>query len=378
MDHSRWIYLDHNATTPCDGRVVEMMLPYFSGLYANPGSPHLFGLELDEAVEVAKSRVAGLLSAKANEIVFTSGATESLNMAIKGFFAQPKRHIVTIATEHKAVLDVCRYMETRGFSVSYLGVAQDGLLDLALLKNSLTKDTALVAVALANNETGVLQPISDIAKIVHANASLLLCDATQAVGKIPVKVSSLGVDLMAFSGHKFYGPKGIGGLYISDEIQPKPQTLLHGGGQQRDRRSGTLNVPGIVGLAEACEIAQAEMTSDQARISLLRDRLESGLLKIASSFVNGNREKRLYNTTNICFPGLDSAQLILALQNIAVSNGAACSALLTEPSHVLKAMHLGHADALASVRFSLGRSTTVEEIETVIARVTALVSRFRL
>jgi len=365
------IYLDYNATTPVDQRVLESMLPYFTELYANAGSTHMAGLTIQESVENAQWQVASLINADETEIVFTSGATEAINLAIKGLANAPKKHIVTVATEHKAVIDTCQYMESIGFEVSYLPVDADGLLNLSLLQESITDNTLLVIVMFSNNEIGVLQDIAKIAEIAHAKNALLLCDATQAVGKIAVDVKKMGIDLLPISAHKFYGPKGVGALYTSAKAKLKLVPQLHGGGQQRKLRSGTLNVPGIIGLGKASEIALEELESDEKRIAQLRDKLELGLLQFEGSFVNGNIQNRIYNTTNICFPGVFSEKLILALQDISVSNGASCSAVTSEPSHVLKALGLSDEHALSSLRFSLGKFTTEAEIDAAIERVLA-------
>lgn len=371
------IYLDNNATTKCDPRVVEHILPYFTETYANPGSPHLAALAVKEAVENAIWHVASLIGAKESEIIFTSGATEAINLAIKGFRNSERKKIITCTTEHKAVLDTCRYMETQGFEVDYISVGTDGLIDTDLLEKSLSSDTLLVAVMMVNNETGTVQGIKKIADLVHSFGAYLLCDTTQAIGKIPVDVNELGIDFLAVSGHKFYGPKGIGALYISKRLKMVLQEQIHGGGQQRSLRSGTLNVPGIIGLGKACEIAEKEMTLDAERIGKLRDMLEYQLLKIDGSFINGSIDHRIYNTSNICFPGVFSEKLIISLGNISVSSGSACSSVTAEPSHVLKAMGLADADALCSIRFSLGRFTTPDDINTTISKVTDLVGKLR-
>lgn len=371
------IYLDNNATTPTDKRVLTDMLPFFTENYANAGSSHLFGLTAKEAVETAQEQVAELINCNTAEIVFTSGATESINLVIKGLIRDSRRHIVTVCTEHRAVLDTCAYMEKQGFEVTRLDVDKKGIIDISELKKTVTKETLLVCVMLANNETGVLQPIGEIASITHARGAMLMCDATQAVGKIPVDTKVLDIDFMPFSAHKFYGPKGSGGLFISAKARKSLSPEIHGGGQQHNLRSGTLNIPGIVGLGKASEIALSSMQQDNVRIAALRDRLETELLKITGSYVNGTRENRLPNTTNICFPDISSEKLIIALQHIAVSSGAACSAVTTQPSHVLMGMGLTDSDALASIRFSLGRFTTAEEIETAITRVSELVNKIR-
>ncbi|MFH7000845.1 cysteine desulfurase family protein [Flavobacterium bizetiae] len=372
------IYLDNNATTPLDERVLKVMLPYFTDSYANASSSHLAGLTINEAVENAAWQTADLIGATPEEIIFTSGATESINLAVKGLVNQSKKHIVTVRTEHRAVLDTCQYMESIGFEVTYLLVDSEGILDIDLLNESITDQTLMVIVMMVNNEIGVIQDIDAISEIVQAKNAYFICDATQAIGKIAVDVEKLGIDLLALSAHKFYGPKGIGALYLSAKAKIKLAPQLHGGGQQRKLRSGTLNVPAIIGLGKACEIAKAEMEKDHKRIKILRDRLEKSLLEIEGSFVNGSIENRLYNTSNICFPGVNSENLILALQHISVSNGSSCSAVTSEPSHVLKALGLSDENALSSIRFSLGKFTTEEEILLTIDRVSDLVRQLKL
>lgn len=372
------IYLDNNATTPLDERVLKAMLPYFTDSYANASSSHLAGLTINEAVENAAWQTADLIGATPEEIIFTSGATESINLAVKGLVNQNKKHIITVRTEHKAVLDTCQYMESIGFEVTYLPVDSEGILDLDLLNKSITDQTLMVIVMMVNNEIGVIQDIDAIAEIVHAKNAFFMCDATQAIGKIAVDVEKLGIDLLALSAHKFYGPKGIGALYLSAKAKIKLAPQLHGGGQQRKLRSGTLNVPAIIGLGKACEIAKTEMETDHKRIKILRDHLEKSLLEIEGSFVNGNIENRIYNTSNICFPGVNSESLILALQHISVSNGSSCSAVISEPSHVLKALGLSDENALSSIRFSLGKFTTEQEILLTIDRVSDLVRQLRM
>jgi cysteine desulfurase len=376
MPTQQLIYLDNNATTRVDERVLNAMLPYFTDLYANSTGTHLAGLTVKEAIENAAWQTADLINADAEEIIFTSGATEAINLAIKGLADQDRKHIVTIQTEHKAVLETCHFMESIGFEVTYLPIDSDGLLSLRLLEEIITDKTLVFIEMFSNNETGVIQNISTISKILKAKNVLFMCDATQAVGKIAVDVKKLGIDLLTLSAHKFYGPKGIGALYISAKAKIKLSTQILGGGQQRKLRSGTLNVPGIIGLGKASEIAVNELEKDQNRISLLRDKLEKGLLQFEGSFVNGNTENRIYNTSNICFPGVNSEQLILALGNISVSNGASCSAVTSKPSHVLKAMGLSDEEALSSIRFSLGRFTTSEEIDIAIESVLSLARQF--
>jgi len=378
MSKPEIIYLDNNATTRVDERVLNAMLPYFTDLYANSTGTHLAGLTVKEAVENAAWQTADLINADADEIIFTSGATEAINLAIKGLVDQERKHIVTIQTEHKAVLETCRFMESIGFEVTYLSTDADGLLNLQLLEEIITDKTLIFIGMFSNNETGVIQNISAISKILKSENVLFMCDATQAVGKILIDVKTLGIDLLTLSAHKFYGPKGVGALYVSAKAKIKLSPQILGGGQQRKLRSGTLNVPGIIGLGKASEIALNELEKDQNRISLLRDQLEKGLLQFEGSFVNGNTENRMYNTSNICFPGVNSEQLILALGNISVSNGASCSAVTTEPSHVLKAMGLSDELALSSIRFSLGRFTTAEEIDVAVERVLELAEKLRV
>ncbi|WP_343614638.1 cysteine desulfurase family protein [Flavobacterium sp.] len=375
MPQQEIIYLDNNATTRVDERVLNAMLPYFTDLYANSTGTHLAGLTVKEAVENATWQTADLINAEADEIIFTSGATEAINLAIKGLADQNRKHIVTVQTEHKAVLETCRFMESIGYDITYLSNDSDGLLNLQLLEEIITDKTLVFIGMFSNNETGVIQNVSAISKILKDKNVLFMCDATQAIGKIPVDVKKLGIDLLTLSAHKFYGPKGVGALYVSAKAKIKLSPQIVGGGQQRKLRSGTLNVPGIIGLGKASEIALNELEKDQDRIHLLRDKLEKGLLQFEGSFVNGNIENRIYNTTNICFPSVNSEQLILGLGNISVSNGASCSAVTSEPSHVLKAMGLSDEDALSSIRFSLGRFTTSEEIDVAIERVLELARR---
>lgn len=371
------IYIDNNATTKTDPRVVETILPYFTEFYANANSAHIEGLSVNDAVENAAWQVADLIGAQENEIIFTSGATEALNLAIKGIENRSGKKIITFTTEHKAVLDTCRYMETQGVEVEYFPISSDGTINIEDFKNSVTDETSLVIVMMSNNEIGILHDIKKIAEIAHSKGALVLCDTTQAVGKIPIDVKDLGIDMLTISAHKFYGPKGIGALYISNKSKIKIAEQIHGGGQQRNLRSGTLNVPGIIGIGKACEIAKAEMKDDETRIGQLRDYLEAELLKIEGSFVNGSVDKRIYNTSNICFPGVWSEQLIISLGNISVSSGSACSAVTSKPSHVLKAIGLSDENSLSSIRFSLGRFTTKEEIDLTIKKVTELVHYLR-
>jgi Cysteine sulfinate desulfinase/cysteine desulfurase and related enzymes len=373
-----FIYLDYNSTTPLDNRVMEAMLPYFSNLYANPNSSHLFGLSVHDAVEEALEDLSGAIGGNPHNILFTSGATEAVNLAIKGLLPSDRKHIVTVSTEHKAVLDTCSFLESVGYRVTYLPVDREGIIDLHLLADAITEDTLLVSMMMANNETGVIHPIREISRIAHQKGAWMLCDATQAVGKLPINAKDMNVDFLAFSAHKFYGPKGVGGLCISDRAKKALTPQIHGGGQQGKLRSGTLNVPGIIGMAKALTIASADMPKDTDQIARLRDKLEKGLLAIEGTFRNGHPQHRLYNTTNICFKGVSAEQLIMELGTVSVSSGSACSATINRPSHVLTAMGLSDADGLSALRFSLGRFTTEEEIAKTIDAVKQGVNRLRV
>jgi cysteine desulfurase len=366
------IYLDYNATTPVDKRVLDAMLPYFSEHFGNAASrSHLYGWEAEDAVAKARKQVAKILNCNVKEIAFTSGATESNNLAIKGLFEKygtSKKHIITLETEHKAVLDVCKFIEKQGGVVTYLKPNPDGLIALDQLGAALRPDTLLVSVMLANNEIGVIQPIKQIAEIVHSNGSLLHTDATQAVGKIPIDVQADGIDLLSLSAHKLYGPKGIGALFVRKEVEITAQ--MDGGGHERSRRSGTLNVPGIVGLGKACELAQKEMKAESERLNQLRNQLENSILNtIPNTFINGHLTQRMANLTNICFAGLDGESLLTRLKDIAVSSGSACTSASVLPSHVIKALGRSNDDAYSSIRFSLGRFTTQQDIEFAIVHI---------
>lgn len=363
------VYLDYNATTPCDERVLEAMLPYFSRKFGNAAShSHAFGWEAKEAVETAREQVAALIGAEPGEIVFTSGATESDNLALKGVFeayAGKGDHLITCSTEHKAVLDTCSRLEKEGARVTRLGVNSAGLIDPAELEAAITSATVLVSIMYANNETGVIQPIREISRITRKHGILFMSDATQAVGKIPVDVNHDGIDLLALSAHKIYGPKGVGALYLRRK-GPRVGLIaqMDGGGHEKARRSGTLNVPGIVGLGKAAQICRQEMEKEGPGLEIWRNRLEKGLMASGDVQVNGSAAPRLPHVTNIGFGGVEGNALLAAIAgNIAVSSGSACTSALPEPSHVLRAMGLADAQARASVRFSLGRFTTEEEIE---------------
>ena len=366
-------YLDYNSTTPIEPRVPDAMLPFLKDNFANSSSTYNFGQSINEKVKQAREQIADFINAETYEIIFTCGATEAINIAIKGIaesYSNKGKHIITVSTEHKAVLDTCKDLERKGFEVTFLTVQPNGLIDLAELKKAIRPDTVLVSVMYVNNETGVIQPIKEIAKLAHEKGALFMTDATQVVSKIEIDVNNLGIDLLCFSGHKMYAPKGIGALYVRYKTKLSPQ--IHGGGHEQGLRSGTLNVPGIIALAKACEIASEEMDLNKRNISELKDKLETEFLKLPNTSLNGDSENRIYNTINICFKGQDANVLIGRMKNIAVSNGSACSSALVEPSHVLKAMGLSDYEAFASLRFSLGKYNSIEDIETVISKIIEL------
>lgn len=377
------IYLDNNATTPVDPRVLEAMLPYFKEHFGNAASRnHPFGWEAEEAVDYAREQVAKLVGADPKEIIFTSGATESDNLAIKGIFemyASKGNHIITCVTEHKAVLDTCKHIERLGGEVTYLEVQPDGLIDLGQLEAAIKPTTILIAIMYANNEIGVIQPIREISAIAKKHGVLFFTDATQAVGKIPVDVQKDGIDLMAMTAHKMYGPKGIGALYVRRKNpRVKVTAQMDGGGHERGMRSGTLNVPGIVGFGKACELARLEMVEESARLSKLRDKLESSLMQLEEAYVNGNREHRLPHVANISFKYVEGEGLLMGFnKNIALSSGSACTSASLEPSYVLKALGLGDDLAHSSLRFGLGRFTTEEQIDYTIDAITTTVNKLR-
>ncbi len=377
------IYLDNSATTPADPRVVDTMVPYFYEHFGNAASRnHPFGWEAEGAVDKAREQIAKLINASDKEIILTSGATEADNLAIKGVFDMYSRkgnHIVTVTTEHKAVLDTCKHLEKQGAEVTYLKTDSEGNIDLNELESVITDKTILVAVMYANNEIGTIHPIKKIAEIAHKKGALLFTDATQAAGKISIDVERDGIDLMAFTAHKMYGPKGVGALYVRRKNpRVKVTAQMDGGGHERGMRSGTLNVPGIVGFGKAAELAMLEMDADAARLSKMRDRLETELMKIEESYVNGNRESRLPHITNISFKYVEGEGLMMAFnQNIAVSSGSACTSASLEPSYVLKALGLGDDLAHSSIRFSLGRFTTDEQIDYTIEHVRTAVLKLR-
>ncbi|QRR04154.1 cysteine desulfurase [Dyadobacter sandarakinus] len=370
------IYLDNNSTTQLDPRVLEVMMPFLTSEFGNAASSHTFGRRINNHVKSARENIAALLQCDPGEVVFTSGATEAVNLGLKGVaknYRSKGNHIITANTEHPAVLDTCKSLEADGYDITYLPVDRDGLIDLMELKAAIKEATILICVMYVNNETGVIQPISDIADTAHEHGALFMCDATQAIGRIPINVYSLGIDLLAFSAHKFYGPKGIGGLFIQHK-QPKVKMspILHGGGHEHGLRSGTLNVPGIVGMAMAAQLAMNEMQRDADHVTMLRTYLEESLLKEENAFLNGSYDHRLYNTANLGFKGIDANVVIGRLQGIALSNGSACTSAIMEPSHVLKAMGLSNEDAYSSIRFSLGRFNSLMDIETTISTIKPL------
>ncbi|HUF09442.1 MAG TPA: cysteine desulfurase family protein [Rhodothermales bacterium] len=377
----RPVYLDNNATTPLDPRVLEAMLPYLREEYGNASSAsHAFGWAADEAVAKAREQVAELVHCPPHDLVFTSGATEAINFAMKGLGAargSAGKHIVVTATEHRAVLDTCRRMRMDGFEISTVPVESDGRVNPQTVASALREDTILVAVIWANNETGVLNSIDEVSEIVRSRGVPLLSDATQAVGKIPVRADR--ADLMVASAHKMYGPKGVGILYLNPEMNgPGPVPLIDGGGQERGLRGGTLNTPGIVGMGMAAEIAGLEMAQDSTRLSKLRDQLEDALISgCPNCRVNGNRNLRLPQTTNVRFLGAPSAQLLSELRDVAVSSGSACSSGSGKPSHVLRAMGLSDREAGSSIRIGLGRFTTLEEVNFAASRIVSAVRDVR-
>lgn len=377
------VYLDYNATTPCDPRVVEAMIPYFTDKFGNAASrTHSFGWEGEAAVEYAREQVARLIGAEPKEIIFTSGATEGDNLALKGVFdmySGKGNHIITVATEHKAVVDTCSHIEKMGGELTWLPVDRDGLINLEELEAAIRPQTILIAVMYANNETGVIQDVRAISRIARQRGVLFFTDATQAVGKIPVDVNGDGIDLLAFSAHKIYGPKGVGALYVRRKNpRVKLTAQLDGGGHERGMRSGTLNVPGIVGFGKACELCRLEMDADARRTSSLRDRLENALLGLEETYVNGSREHRLPQVSNVSFKYVSGDSVMMGVnKDIALSSGSACTSASMEPSYVLKAMGLDDDLAHSSLRFGLGRYTTEEQIDYVIERVIQAVIQLR-
>lgn len=367
-------YLDYNATTPVDERVAKMVNSFFSHFYGNASSQYFFGNESKKAIDEAKIKISDLLNVESESIYFTSGATESVNLALKGLALHPnntKKHIITCSTEHKAVLETCNYLESIGFNVDYLPVNQQGMINLNLLQSLINDNTLLICLMWVNNETGVIHPIKEIGRIAKESGVYFVCDGTQGVGKLAIDVFTSDIDVLCFSGHKLYAPKGIGAIYIDDSItkQNKIQPLIHGGGQESGLRSGTYNVPLIAGLGKACDIAKNEMSTNEIQIKQLRDFLESELLKIKGAYINGHSQNRIYNTVNVCIPGLDTEIFIGMNKDIAVSNGSACSSALVQPSHVLLAMGLSNNDAMNSLRISLGKHNTKKNIDLLLRRI---------
>ena len=377
------IYLDHNATTPCDPRVVDAMLPYFTNNFGNAASRnHPFGWQAEEAVDYAREQVARLIGADPKEIIFTSGATEADNLAIKGVFemyASKGNHIITCNIEHKAVLDTCKHIEKEGGEVTYLQVNDEGLVTPEQVEAAIKPNTILIALMYANNEVGTVMPIREIGAIAKKHGVLLFTDATQAVGKIPVDVKNDNIDLLAMTAHKMYGPKGVGALYVRRKApRVKVTAQMDGGGHERGMRSGTLNVPGIVGFGKACELCMQEMQQDAERLSKLRDKLEQALLKLEEAYVNGSKEHRLPHVSNISFKYVEGEGLMMGFnKEIALSSGSACTSASLEPSYVLKALGLGDDLAHSSLRFGLGRYTTEEQIDYTIEQVSKTVTKLR-
>lgn len=378
------LYLDHNATTPCADEVLEAMLPYFKEHFGNTSSTHHpYGWIAAEAVEGARESVAELIGCSPKEIVFTSGATEAINLAIRGILFSPENkkgnHIITASTEHSAVLDTCKSLEKKGIEVTFLPVQSNGIINLVDLKRAIRNDTVLICVMVANNETGVLQPIQEIGEIAKENGLIFMADGVQAVGKIPVNVQELQVDFLPLSAHKMYGPKGVGALYVRKSNQKiKLEAEITGGGHERGMRSGTLNVPGIVGLGKTAQIQQHSLSEEYPQMRVLRDMLETEILRLPGTHRNGDPAKRLPHVSNISFDGVESKDLLIAINKaIAVSSGSACSSVTERPSHVLQAMGLPEKLAKATLRFSLGKSTTEEAIQFTIAHVTKTLTALR-
>jgi cysteine desulfurase len=376
------IYLDNNSTTPMDPRVLEAMLPFFNEKFGNAASRnHSFGWSAEEAVDYAREQVARLIGSTSKEIIFTSGATEANNLAIKGvyeMYVSRGNHMITVTTEHKATLDACKKVEKMGGEVTYLSPNEDGLINLAELEAAITEKTVLITIMYGNNEIGVVQDIKGISAIARKNGILFHTDATQAVGKIPVDVNEDGIDLLSFTAHKMYGPKGVGALYVRRKNpRVKVTSQMDGGGHERGMRSGTLNVPGIVGFGKACEICQDEMADEAVRLTAMRDRLEKELLTIEEAYVNGNVEHRLPHVANISFKFVEGEGLMMGTKDIAVSSGSACTSASLEPSYVLKSLGLDDELAHSSLRFGLGRFTTEQEIDFAIDHVKTAVNKLR-
>lgn len=376
------IFMDYQSTTPVDPRVLEKMLPYFTEKFGNPHSrSHAFGWEAEEACELARTQVARLINADAKEIIFTSGATESNNIALKAvgsFYKSKKNHIITVVTEHKCVLDSARHMEMDGFEVTYLPVQQNGLIDLDVLKAAIKPNTLLVSVMAVNNELGVIQPMEEIGKITRAHDVFFHTDAAQAFGKIPLDVEAMNIDLMSISGHKIYAPKGIGALYVRRRPRIRLESLFSGGGQERGMRSGTLPTPLVVGLGEAARIAGLEMQDENARVRYLSNKfLKAVMDDVPDVFLNGDREHRIPGCINLSFAYIEGESMLMAIKNLACSSGSACTSASLEPSYVLRSIGVGEELAHTSIRFGIGRFTTEEEIDEAIRIVTGSIEKLR-
>lgn len=379
---SEQIYLDYQATTPCDSRVLEKMLPYFSGIFGNPHSRnHLHGWMAEEAVEIARQQIADSIGSDEREVIFTSGATESNNMALKGvatFYQDQKNHIVTCVTEHKCVLDSCRRLEQQGFKVTYLPVQPNGLIDLNQLRDAVTDKTVLVSIMAVNNEIGVIQPLSEIGKICREKGTLFHTDAAQAVGKIPLNMNEMNIDLLSISGHKIYAPKGIGALFVRRKPRVRMHALTSGGGQERGMRSGTLPTPLCVGLGEACALAHREMPKENERIQALSQRLYKGLTeRLPYVYLNGDAVHRIPGNLNLSFAYVEGEGLMMGFKELSVSSGSACTSSSLEPSYVLRALGVEEELAHTSIRFGIGRYTTSAEIDFAIDKVVKAVERLR-
>ncbi|CAM4230534.1 cysteine desulfurase family protein [Gillisia limnaea] len=374
------IYLDYNATTPVDARVLDTMLPCFNEKFGNAGSDHIFGWDAEDAVEHSRAQIAKLLNCRSSEIIFTSGATEAANLALFGFTKSNKskgKHIITAKTEHKAILDTMKVLEDDGFKITFLDVDAEGNIDLNELEQTITSETILVCIMLANNETGLVHPIKEIGKIVHGSGVKLMSDITQAVGKIPVDLKEMNLDLAVFSSHKIYGPKGVGVLYINKKNKVDVEPHIFGGGQEKGMRAGTLNVPGIVGFGKAAEIAYSEMEEESNRIEQLRNKMEVLLEYVEGAGINSKNAHRLPNTTNISFKNIAGNLLLRKLNSLAVSRGSACSSNIIKPSHVLKAMGLSDELALSSLRISLGKQTTEADIDFAAGEIKKIVNQLK-
>ena len=382
MASNNAIYLDNNATTKIDPIVLESMMPFLTNNYGNASSNHDLGLISSKAVKDSRHHLSKLIGCEEHEIFFTSGATEAINLSLKSIIdncGKPNPHIITSLTEHPAVLDTCKFLESKGVRVTYLPVSNEGLIDINDFEKAFDGSTVLACIMLVNNETGVIQPINSLTKIAHKHNVIFMSDGTQAVGKIPINVYDSEIDILCFSGHKFYAPKGIGALFLRSKrpFKPRLSPQQHGGGHEKGLRSGTLNVPGIVGIGKAAELSVLQLQKESSRIKNLRDELEVNLLKLSGTQINGSIKFRISNTTSICFDGADADAIMVGLKSIAVSNGSACSSESIEPSHVLKAMGKSDSQAFSTIRFSLGRFTTESEIKETIKIVTRVVLQLR-